>query len=85
MQGVAGERQGGGNRGKKVLDSRRPRFIVPFPSFNAPRETNGAKEESSARLAIPSNTFPCSVGKSIDGEMAGCLSGKLSPLRGEVL
>jgi hypothetical protein len=58
MQDVAGERQGAGRKwGKKVLDSRRLRSIVAFPSFNAPGETNGAKEESSARLTVPSEHF----------------------------
>jgi len=74
-----------GKGGKKVLDSRRPRSIVPLPSFNAPGETNGAKEESSASLTDPSEQLSLFGGKSIDGEIAGCLSGKLSPLRGEVL
>jgi hypothetical protein len=58
MQGVAGERQGAWRKwGKKVLDPRRSRSIVSFPSFNALRETNGAKEESSARLTVPSEHF----------------------------
>jgi hypothetical protein len=47
------ERKGG----KKVLDSGLPGFIVSFPSFNAPRQTNGAKEETSARLTVPSEHF----------------------------
>jgi hypothetical protein len=86
MQGVARERQGAGEKWvKKVLDSRRPRSIVPLPSFNAPGETNGAKEASSARLTVPSEHFSLFGGKSIDGEMADCLSGKLSSLREEVL
>jgi hypothetical protein len=43
--------------GKKVLASRDRSFIVRLPSFNALRETNGAKEESSGRLTVPSEPF----------------------------